>query len=43
MEFLILEFLITATGYIVVAVGGIHNNVKRDERWGGGGFLKYYS
>jgi hypothetical protein len=36
MEFLILEFLTTATGYIVVAVRGIHNTVRRDERCGGG-------
>jgi len=42
MEFLILEFLITATGHIVVAVGGIHNIVKRVERYGGGS-VKYYS
>jgi hypothetical protein len=34
MEFLILEFLTTATGYTVVAVRGIHNT----ERQEGGGF-----
>jgi hypothetical protein len=36
MEFLILEFLTTATGYIVVAGRGIHNTVRRDERYGRG-------
>jgi hypothetical protein len=36
MEFLILEFHTTATGYNVVAVRGIHNTVRRDERYGEG-------
>jgi len=36
VEFLILEFLTTETGYIVVEVRGIHNTVRRDEMYGGG-------
>jgi hypothetical protein len=43
MEFLILEFRTTATGYNVVAVRGIHNTVRRDDTRRGREALRYFS